>query len=118
MRLIKIFTVFAFVSIFVLASCGKKAPKPLSVQESVRVEASFFRANCVVCHGKEAEGGELSGGEVPSLREGEAVKRSDAELYDQIANGKNGMPPYKHQLTDEQIRNMVRFVRDLQKPDY
>ena len=106
---------FIFTSFF---SCAKKEPKQLSVQQSIRVEASFFRSNCVICHGKEADGGELAGKAVPSLRTGDAVSKSDAELYDQIANGKNGMPPFKHQLTENQIRNMVRFIRDLQKENF
>ena len=114
---LKIVVVCLFVLTFVF-SCAKKEPKQLSVQQSIRVEASFFRSNCVVCHGKEADGGELAGKAVPSLRTGEAVQKSDAELYEQIANGKNGMPPFKYQLTEGQIRNIVRFIRDLQKEDF
>lgn len=113
----KIVVVCLFILTFVF-SCAKKEPKQLSVQQSIRVEAAFFRSNCVVCHGKEADGGELAGKAVPSLRTGEAVQKSDAELYEQIANGKNGMPPFKYQLTEGQIRNMVRFIRDLQKEDF
>lgn len=113
----KIVVVCLFILTFVF-SCAKKEPKQLSVQKSIRVEASFFRSNCVLCHGKEADGGELAGKAVPSLRTGEAAQKSDAELYDQIANGKNGMPPFKYQLTEQQIRNMVRFIRDLQKEDF
>jgi mono/diheme cytochrome c family protein len=113
----KIVAVCLFILTFVF-SCAKKEPKQLSVQQSIRVEAAFFRSNCVVCHGKEADGGELAGRAVPSLRTGEARQKSDAELYEQIANGKNGMPPFKYQLTEQQIRNMVRFIRDLQKDDF
>ena len=118
MRLIKIFIAFVFASLFAFSCAAKKTSKRLSVQESIRVEASFFRSNCVLCHGAEAEGKEMSGRQIPSLREGEAVQKTDEELYEQIANGKNGMPPFKYQLTDQQIRNMVRFIRDLQKESY
>jgi mono/diheme cytochrome c family protein len=113
----KIVVVCLFILTFVF-SCAKKEPKQLSVQQSIRVEASFFRSNCVVCHGKEADGGELAGKAVPSLRTGEALQKTDAELYEQIANGKNGMPPFKYQLTEQQIHNMVRFIRDLQKENF
>lgn len=111
----------AIVCLFILAfvfSCAKKESKQLSVQQSIRVEAAFFRSNCVVCHGKEADGGELAGKPVPSLRTGEAMRKTDEELYEQIANGKNGMPPFKYQLTEQQMRNMVRFIRDLQKEEF
>jgi hypothetical protein len=33
-------------------------------------------------------------------------------------HGKNGMLPFKYQLTEQQIRNMVRFIRDLQKENF
>lgn len=115
---LKLFVVCLFAAVFVFSCAQEKKSKQLSVQESIRVEASFFRSNCVVCHGKEAEGGELSGRVVPSLRAEAAIQKTDAELYEQIANGKNGMPPFKYQLTEGQIRNMVRFVRDLQKAEY
>ena len=113
----KIVVVCLFILTFVFA-CGNKEQKRLSVQQGIRPEAAFFRSNCVICHGKEADGGEFVGKPIPSLRSGEAVKKSDQELYDQIANGKNGMPPFKYQLTEQQIRNMVRFIRDLQKEDF
>ncbi|HZH34729.1 MAG TPA: cytochrome c, partial [Pyrinomonadaceae bacterium] len=90
----------------------------LSVQESIRPEASFFRANCVVCHGAEAEGKDLSGRLIPSLRSGDVLQKSDEHLYNQIMNGGNGMPTFRFQMTEPQMRNMVRFIRDLQKENY
>jgi mono/diheme cytochrome c family protein len=113
----KIIVICLFIITFIF-SCAKKESKRLSVQSSIRVEASFFRSNCVLCHGKEAEGGMIAGKAIPSLRTGDAVKKTDQEIYDQIANGKNGMPPFKYQLTEPQIHNMVRFIRDLQKEDF
>ena len=115
---LKLCVVCIFAAVFAFSCAKEKKSKRLSVQESIRVEAAFFRSNCVVCHGKEADGGELSGRAVPSLRQGEALQKSDEELYQQISNGKNGMPPFKYQLTEKQIRNMVEFIRDLQKENY
>ena len=85
------------------------------MQESVRVEASFYRSNCVVCHGAEAEGKDIGGRLTPSMREGDVLTKSDEYLYNQIQNGGNGMPPFKFQLSEKEIRNMVGFIRDLQK---
>jgi cytochrome c553 len=114
---LKLILICLFAAVFVFC-VGKKAPKQLSIQSSIRVEASFFRSNCVLCHGAEAEGKEMSERQIPSLREGAPVQKSDAELYKQISDGGNGMPPFKHQMTEQQIRNMVGFIRDLQKQDY
>lgn len=115
---LRLLVVCLFASFFAFSCAREKKSGRLSVQESIRVEASFFRSNCVLCHGKEAEGGDLSGRAVPSLREGDAARKSDAELYNQISNGGNGMPPFKYQLSEKQINNMVQFIRDLQKQDY
>ena len=49
---------------------------------------------------------------VPSLRTGGAVKDSDKELGDQIANGGDGMPAFKERLSPDQINELVRFIRE------
>ena len=78
-------------------------------------EASLYRQNCAICHGKEALGKEVDGKLVPSLRFGDAAKRTDEEIYQQIVNGKLPMPSFKGQLTESEIRRMVVFIkRDLQ----
>lgn len=111
---LKIFLVCLSAALFV-AACAEQKAKRLSVQQSVRVEASFYRANCVVCHGAEAEGKDIGGRMTPSMRSGDVLGKSDEYLYNQIQNGGNGMPPFKYQLTDKEIRNMIAFIRDLQK---
>lgn len=104
--------------IFVFAvSCGPKRSKELSVQTSVRVEAAHFRQHCVICHGAEATGKDIGGRVTPSLRTGDVLQKSDQYLYNQISNGGNGMPPFKYQLTEKEIQNMVKFIRDLQKSE-
>jgi mono/diheme cytochrome c family protein len=100
---------------FTFAACGAKRPKRLSVQTSARVEAAFYRSQCVICHGAEAEGKDIGGRITPSMRDGDILTKSDEYIYDQIYNGGNGMPPFKHQMTEQQIKNMVQFIRDLQK---
>ena len=49
---------------------------------------------------------------MPSLREGRAATDTDARLLTQIHDGGNGMPPFKYSLTDEQIADLLRFVRE------
>lgn len=85
------------------------------IADSDKYEATIFRQNCAVCHGKEAYGKEVDGKLVPSLRYGEAAKKTREEIYQQIAYGKLPMPSFKKQLTEQEINQMVDFVMyDLQ----
>jgi mono/diheme cytochrome c family protein len=43
-------------------------------------------------------------------------KQTDAQLNDSIANGMGKkMPAYKGKLTDDQIKGLVAYLRDLAK---
>ncbi|MCU0239839.1 MAG: cytochrome c [Pyrinomonadaceae bacterium] len=101
---------------FVACSENKSYKREFVIADSKSYESSLFRQNCAICHGQEANGKELADGRlVPSLRYGEAAKKTEAEIYDQIKNGKLPMPSFKNQLTEEEIQKMVKFViRDLQ----
>ena len=99
-----------------LAACGSNGPrKRFSIAESRSYEASIFRQNCAICHGPEAEGKTLDDGKrIPNLREGEFKYTTDEQIYHHIADGGNGMIPFKNQLSEREIRQMVEFVkRDL-----
>ena len=42
-------------------------------------------------------------------------KQTDAELTEIISAGKGAMPSYKGKLTDDQIKQLVGYIRDLAK---
>lgn len=119
MRFLKITIVLIFIALAI--ACAQKASKNekyFVVADSKSYEASLFRQNCAICHGQEANGKEIDGRVIPSLRYGAAANKTEAEIYDQIANGKLPMPAFRNQLTDEEIRKMVKFIRrDLQGKD-
>ena len=99
-----------------LAACGQGGPKKrFSITESKSYEASLFRQNCAICHGPEAEGKMLEDGkQIPNLREGEFKYTTDEQIYRHISEGGNGMVPFRNQLSEREIRQMVEFVkRDL-----
>jgi mono/diheme cytochrome c family protein len=50
---------------------------------------------------------------VKDFRSPEVSKLSDAELFDITKKGKNKMPSYDKKLTDDQIKDLVRYVRSL-----
>src|SRR5215213_3915251 len=111
---IKLLTLLTFVG-FAAVSCFDERPARYSIAASKSYEASLFRQNCAICHGPEAEGKTLDDGkQIPNLRQGPFKYSTDAQIYEHISEGGNGMTPFKNQLTEREIRQMVEFVkRDL-----
>ena len=65
------------------------------------------------CHGPEGEGKMLEDGKlIPNLRDGEFKFRTDAAIYKHIAEGGNGMTPFRDQLTERELNMMVDFVQN------
>jgi len=115
-RLLKISVIFGL-TIFGIVACVQTQSKrnAFVIADSKSYEASLFRQNCAICHGQEANGKEMDGRLIPSLRYGAAATKSEEEIYFQIKEGKLPMPSFKNQLTEDEIRKMVQFVRrDLQ----
>ena len=119
MSKLKVLVIFLFVGSFVFAcSSGKASRRDFVIATSKSYEATLYRQNCAICHGMEANGKELNGKLIPSLRFGEIEKRSEEEIYSQIKDGKSPMPGFGRQFTEKEIRLMVRFIqRDLQGKD-
>ena len=87
----------------------------VSPDPSAAVRATFAR-DCESCHGPEGKGGrvKLDDGStlrVPSFREGHALRHRDADFVKQIMNGGDGMPAFKDKLNQQQIDDLIRFIR-------
>jgi mono/diheme cytochrome c family protein len=112
MNRLKLFIILLF-AIAIIAACSKPESKRYAIAESKRYEASLFRQNCAICHGPEGEGKTLEDGRViPNIRDGEHKYNTDAEIYNHIANGGNGMVPFRDILTEREIRLLVAFVQN------
>jgi mono/diheme cytochrome c family protein len=68
---------------------------------------ALFTANCGSCHTLAAAGTQGQIG--PSLDESEL---DVAAIAQQITNGGGGMPPFRGQLTEEQIQALARYVSE------
>jgi mono/diheme cytochrome c family protein len=71
-----------------------------------------YTAKCAGCHG--ADGSKSMMGAKP-LSGADVQGMSDADLNAAITNGKGKMPAYKGKLTDDQIKDLVKYVRSLKK---
>lgn len=107
LKLIAVFLTLTF------AACLNSTPARYSITNSKSYEASLFRQNCAVCHGQEGEGQTLGDGRViPNIRDGEHKYKTDDEIYNHIANGGNGMVPFRDQFTARELKLMVDFVQN------
>jgi len=108
---------FVFVALFLLFSLTQSAcfDEDTSVPQNNPNEV-FFRQNCAVCHGAKGEGKQVGEKYAPDLKSEKIVNDTDEKLFQQISNGGGGMPAFKYQLTDDQIKEMIQFIRkEIQK---
>jgi mono/diheme cytochrome c family protein len=80
--------------------------------------ASLFKAKCSVCHADDGSGSGTMGKQlgVKDLRSDDVQKQTDAQLNDSITNGMGKkMPAYKGKITDDQIKQLVGYLRELAK---
>ena len=75
----------------------------------------LYQRLCWTCHGKTGLGDGPAGKNLnpkPKNFNLESVqKQSDGELFWKISNGKGMMLPYKHSLSEEQLWQLVNFIR-------
>jgi mono/diheme cytochrome c family protein len=92
-----------------LAACGKGSS---SSKEGNAAARDIFAARCVMCHGVDGEGKPLGGMRAPSLKRQEALSYTDDQLSERIYSGTSNMPSFKNSLTEEQIKSLVRLIRE------
>jgi len=76
-----------------------------------------YKAKCQMCHGATGAGDTPTGKamKVKSFSDPEVAKMSDAALLGITKNGQGKMPAYKDKLTDAQLKDVVIYIRGLQK---
>lgn len=70
----------------------------------------IYRVHCVGCHGIRGRP-ELPG--APNFARGDGLMRSDLAIMNAVAEGKRAMPGYRGVLTDEEILDVVAYLRTL-----
>jgi mono/diheme cytochrome c family protein len=79
--------------------------------------ADTYKAKCAMCHGPDGTASTPTGKamKAPSFKDPAEIKVPDAELIAATKNGKGKMPAYTGKLTDAQIKDVVAYIRTLQK---
>ena len=79
--------------------------------------AATYKAKCASCHGADGSGNTPAGKSMKALpfKSPDIVSASDDDLIADTKNGKGKMPKYAGKLTDAQIKDVVAYIRTLQK---
>ena len=95
--------------------------QPISKSE-IAVSDKLFDARCVICHGPNGQGKTISSNPQDikgNLTSQETLSKKDWELVTHISEGGEhmprygGLPGFSNKLTDEQLLNLVHFIRAL-----
>jgi mono/diheme cytochrome c family protein len=98
-----------------VADAPAAAPSPTAPPDPLAAARVNYAKHCEACHGPEGVGGlvkvEDKQIKVASLKSPGVIKHTDYELAKVITSGEEAMPAFKDKLTQEEIRDLVMFVR-------
>jgi len=79
--------------------------------------ADTYKAKCAMCHGPDglAATPMAKNLKILSFKDPSMVKASDAQFIASTKYGKGKMPAYAGKLTDAQIKDVIAYIRTLQK---
>ena len=79
--------------------------------------ADTYKAKCAMCHGPDGTASTPMGKmmKIPSFKAPDQVKATEATYITVTKEGKGKMPAYNGKLTDAQIKEVVSYIRTLQK---
>ncbi len=109
------FQTYIFVVAVILISLTSCSPKP-----AIKVPAEFesgqnhFHRVCANCHGSDALGKQTK---APGLIDPEYLSEnfSNEEMYKQIVEGSDKMPPQRNKLSDPEVAEIIKYIRYSQK---
>ena len=79
--------------------------------------SATFNSKCIVCHGTDGNGQTPLGKQLQAanLHSKQVQERTDAELRKIVHDGQANMPSFADQLSDEEIAQVVEYVRQFGK---
>jgi len=82
------------------------------------ISASLYKTKCALCHAPDGSGSGPVGTQLnaPNLRLRSAQALTNDQWTQIIEDGKGKMPAFKGRLSDEQIKQVVTYLRELTRP--
>lgn len=80
-------------------------------------KALWLKVKCALCHGEDGASNTPQGKKTnaPDLRTPEIQRLSDGDLAKLVEEGHAKMPSFKIQLSKEQIKSLVYYIREVGK---
>jgi mono/diheme cytochrome c family protein len=91
---------------------------PTNVSASAGDAPTTFNAKCVKCHGRDGRGKTTQGRRTHARDMTDANWQNDVtdeRLFNSITNGRGKMPSFKKSLNENQIDELVNYVRRLRR---
>ena len=102
----------AIVSLALTSAVQAQAPS----DDAVHGKELFASKNCALCHNADSDEKKIGPGLKGLYARGtmqDGTKVTDESITDRILNGKAPMPPYKDQLTDAEVKQLVAYLKTL-----
>jgi mono/diheme cytochrome c family protein len=108
---------FQVKKLFYLAAIASTAAFTLTTASAQTTGADLYKAKCQMCHAPDGTANTPAGKMMKALsfKSPELMKKTDAELIAVTESGKGKMPGYKGKLSDAQIKDVIVYIRTLQK---
>ena len=98
------------------------AATPAAANDELASARKIYSETCVKCHKEDGTGGikEIEGRKIkaPNFHSERMMNDKDEDWIETIENGakEDGMPAFKGKISEEDIKNLVKFIhRDIQK---
>ena len=91
------------------------APSPSPSVDPLATARANYSTHCEACHNENGTGGlvkvENKQIKVASLKAAGVIKHTDDQLAKAITNGEEEMPAFKDKLSQQEIADLVQFIR-------
>ena len=96
-----------------MSSCTPPQPTKI-VPAEFKAGQNYYHRVCANCHGADALGKQTR---APGLIDPEYLSEnfSDEEMYKQITEGSDKMPPQRNKLSDPKVAEIIKYIRYSQK---
>ena len=89
----------------------------IAVPVFAQAPGDLYKAKCAMCHGADGLAATPMGKnmKILSFKDPKMISASNAQFFASTKEGKGKMPAYKGKLTDQQIKDVIAYIRTLQK---